>query len=40
MTFEGTGSEEDEVVNANVEQVKGRIASLIDTGKRRRKGEP
>lgn len=40
MFFEGTGSEEDETVVANVEQVKQRIASLIDAGKRKRKGEP
>ena len=40
MFFEGTGSEEDEVVSANVEKVKDRIASLIETGKKRRRGEP
>lgn len=40
MFFEGTGSEEDEVVLANVEKVKARIASLIETGRRRRRGEP
>lgn len=40
MVFEGTGSEEDEVVNAHVEKVKERIAALIDTGRRRRRGEP
>ena len=40
MFFEGTGSEEDEVVAANVEKVKDRIASLIETGKKRRRGEP
>ncbi|MBX3212623.1 MAG: acyltransferase family protein [Labilithrix sp.] len=40
MFFEGTGSEEDDVVNANVEKVKERIASLIEIGKRRRRGEP
>jgi 1-acyl-sn-glycerol-3-phosphate acyltransferase len=39
MVFEGTGSEEDEVVNAHVEKVKARIAHLIDVGRRRRKGE-
>jgi 1-acyl-sn-glycerol-3-phosphate acyltransferase len=39
MTFEGTGSEEDEVVNANVQHVKDRIAGLIDVGKKRRRGE-
>lgn len=40
MFFEGTGTEEDEVVNAQVEKVKERIAHLIDVGRRRRKGEP
>ncbi len=40
MFFEGTGSEEDEVVNANVEKVKARIADLIATGRKRRRGEP
>lgn len=40
MYFEGTGSEEDEVVCANVEKVKDRIASLIEIGKKRRGGEP
>jgi 1-acyl-sn-glycerol-3-phosphate acyltransferase len=39
MRFEGTGSEEDEVVYANVERVKDRIAHLIDIGRRRRLGE-
>lgn len=39
MFFEGTGAEEDEVVYANVERVKDRIASLIDLGRKRRKGE-
>lgn len=39
MMFEGTGSEEDEVVAANVQLVKDRIASLIDVGKKRRRGE-
>jgi hypothetical protein len=39
MMFEGTGAEEDEVIVANVEKVKGRIASLIDRGRRQRKGE-
>jgi hypothetical protein len=39
MLFEGKGSEDDEVVSANVDQVKARIASLIDLGRKRRKGE-
>jgi 1-acyl-sn-glycerol-3-phosphate acyltransferase len=40
MFFDGTGSEEDEVVYGHVEKVKERIASLIDQGRRRRRGEP
>lgn len=40
MIFEGTGSEEDEVVHGHVEKVKERIAQLIDIGRRRRRGEP
>jgi len=40
MIFEGTGSEEDEVVNGYVEQVKERIAGLIEVGRRRRRGDP
>jgi 1-acyl-sn-glycerol-3-phosphate acyltransferase len=39
MVFEGTGSEEDEVVYGHVEKVKERIAGLIDVGRRRRRGE-
>lgn len=39
MTFEGSGSEEDEVVFGHVERVKDRIASLIEIGRKRRKGE-
>lgn len=39
MVFEGTGSEEDEVVQANVERVKDRIAHLLDVGSKRRRGE-
>jgi hypothetical protein len=39
MRFEGTGSEEDEVVAGYVDQVKSRIAQLIDVGRKRRKGE-
>lgn len=39
MFFEGTGSEEDDVVNENVDRVKARIAELIDRGKKRRRGE-
>lgn len=40
MFFDGTGSEEDETVNAYVDAVKSRIAGLIETGRRRRRGEP
>ena len=40
MIFEGSGSEEDEVVNGYVEQVKERIAGLIEVGRRRRRGDP
>ncbi|CAN5924275.1 hypothetical protein BH11MYX4_BH11MYX4_34130 [soil metagenome] len=40
MVFEGTGSEEDEVVLQYVDQVKARIAGLIDVGRRRRRGDP
>lgn len=36
MTFEGTGTEEDEVIEANVERVKQRIAGLIEHGRERR----
>ena len=39
MVFEGTGSEDDEVVYANVERVKDRISQLIDMGRKRRRGE-
>ncbi len=40
MMFEGNGAEEDDVIGANVEQVKARIAALIEKNRRRRKGEP
>jgi 1-acyl-sn-glycerol-3-phosphate acyltransferase len=40
MVFEGSGSEEDEVVLSYVDQVKARIAGLIDVGRRRRRGDP
>jgi 1-acyl-sn-glycerol-3-phosphate acyltransferase len=39
MVFEGTGSEGDEVIEGYVEQVKSRIASLIEEGRRERRGE-
>ena len=37
MTFEGTGTEEDEVIERYVEQVKQRIAGLIEEGRQRRR---
>jgi 1-acyl-sn-glycerol-3-phosphate acyltransferase len=40
MFFEGSGTEDDEVVAANVELVKQRIARLIADGRKRRRGEP
>ena len=40
MFFEGTGTEEDEVIFGHVEKVKDRIAELIDIGRRRRRGDP
>lgn len=39
MLFEGTGSEEDDVVFGYVERVKSRIAETMELGRRRRKGE-
>jgi hypothetical protein len=39
MFFEGTGSEEDEVIASHVERVKSRIAGLIELGRKRRTGE-
>lgn len=38
MIFEGTGSEDDEVIHGHVERVKDRIAGLIDHGRRNREG--
>jgi 1-acyl-sn-glycerol-3-phosphate acyltransferase len=40
MFFEGTGAEEDDVIATNVAQVKDRVASLIERGRKKRKGEP
>lgn len=37
MRFEGTGSEDDEVVQGYVEQVKARIAAMLDEGRELRK---
>lgn len=39
MTFPGTGSEDDEVIVGYVDQVKARIAALIEVGRRHRSGE-
>jgi 1-acyl-sn-glycerol-3-phosphate acyltransferase len=39
MRFEGTGAEDDEVIAAHVDEVKSRIAALIERGRRRRAGE-
>ena len=36
---EGTGAEDDEVIAAHVDEVKSRIAALIERGRRRRSGE-
>lgn len=38
MLFSGTGSEDDEVIAGYVEQVRARIASLIEIGRARREG--
>jgi 1-acyl-sn-glycerol-3-phosphate acyltransferase len=38
LRFEGTGSEEDEVIEGYVERVKASIASLIETGRASRRG--
>jgi 1-acyl-sn-glycerol-3-phosphate acyltransferase len=40
MTFEGSGTEEDEVVLQHVHKVKERIRGLLDAGRRRRRGDP
>lgn len=39
MEFTGTGSEEDEVINGYVEQVKAKITELIEAGLKRRREE-
>ena len=39
MIFEGTGTEDDEVIAGYVEQVRGRIAELIEIGRRHKAGE-
>ena len=38
MLFEGTGSEDDEIVTRWVDEVKARIASLIQVGLAHKKG--
>jgi 1-acyl-sn-glycerol-3-phosphate acyltransferase len=38
LVFEGDGSEDDEVIAGYVEQVKARIAELIEVGRRHREG--
>lgn len=38
MRFEGTGNEEDHVIHGYVEQVKSKIAKMIEAGRVRRKG--
>jgi 1-acyl-sn-glycerol-3-phosphate acyltransferase len=40
MVFEGTGTEDDEVIGGYVEQVKARIAHLIEVGREHRGGAP
>ncbi|HXX65808.1 MAG TPA: 1-acyl-sn-glycerol-3-phosphate acyltransferase [Polyangiaceae bacterium] len=40
IRFEGTGNEEDEIVAAQVNRVKAVIASMLESGVRRRRGEP
>lgn len=39
MEFSGTGSEEDEVITGYVDQVKAKIAELIEIGRQRRRGK-
>lgn len=39
MMFEGTGTEEDEVIAQYVGQVKQKIADMIEAGRKRRRGE-
>lgn len=39
IVFEGTGTEDDEVIHAHVDLVKARIAELIEIGRREREGE-
>jgi 1-acyl-sn-glycerol-3-phosphate acyltransferase len=39
MVLAGTGTEDDEVIHAHVEQVKARVAELIELGRKHRRGE-
>jgi hypothetical protein len=39
IRFTGTGTEDDEVINGYVDEVKGRIADLIEIGRKHRSGE-
>ena len=40
MHFEGTGNEDDAIVHGYVEQVKTVVATMLEDGARRRRGEP
>ena len=40
LRFQGTGNEDDEVVHGYVDKVKEVIAGMIESGARRRRGEP
>ena len=40
LVFQGTGSEEDEVIFGYVDEVKRSVANLIDRGRRLRRGDP
>jgi 1-acyl-sn-glycerol-3-phosphate acyltransferase len=40
LVFQGTGSEEDEVIFGYVEEVKRAVANLIERGRRARRGDP
>jgi 1-acyl-sn-glycerol-3-phosphate acyltransferase len=39
LVFEGNGSEDDEVINGYVEEVKAKISALIEIGRKNRSGE-
>lgn len=40
IRFVGTGNEDDELVATHIQRVKGAIASMLESGLRRRRGEP